>query len=283
MSKTLFKWFKRKTSPHLHRHCKHSTRNFWIQIVCMRFHYTIRSIPICPAHQLQGLCSCAVTRPIQETGGRSQGHMGTEGLGGRKALGHDGPPSWTVSINLGSGTAALPVPASQPLDLPANSDYIWLSITFLSLTYSMIWSKRVKEGLWVAPFPYNFSPPSADSCQPSPSSRDPTPQQLPHHTSFVSFLLPSNHATRKSFLLFSALGFLGTGTHHGFPVFLSHLEALLSLFISLGEESKREAMWGQSTHSQSHSPSRIIRIIRMSPSTKKCPFSVRNLSSRGLP
>lgn len=98
------------------------------------------------------------------------------------------------------------------------------------------------------------------------SSKPPPPEihppiSMPPCTSYVSFLPTSNHAIRKSFLLSSDLGFRGTGTHHGFPVFLSHLETLLSLFVSLGQESKNGGKESQKPHRHSHSPSRIIKII----------------------
>lgn len=71
------------------------------------------------------------------------------------------------------------------------------------------------------------------------------------------------------------VGFLGTRAHHGFPVFLSHLEALLSLFISLEKKPRVEGCEAKISHS--HSPSRITRIIRIYQCIKKWPFSVRAL------
>lgn len=137
----------------------------------------------------------------------------------------------------------LPCPTFQ---LP----YILLSFIFLSLTHRMIWSKRIKEGFWVAFFPLQLKSPSLAGrplpTKPSPPET-PTFHQQSHCTFFVSLLPIPNHAIRKSFLLPSDLGFLGTGTHHGFPVFLSHLEALLSLFISLREEIKNGEVWGQNS------------------------------------
>lgn len=152
------------------------------------------------------------------------------------------------------------MPSSQPLDFPATFGLHLRS--HMSLTYSMTGSKRVKEGLWVASFSLQLKSVLSRLL----SSKPPPPEIYPpisiHPcTSYVSFLPTPNNAIRKSFLLSSDLGLWGTGTHHGFPVFLSHLEALLSLFISLGEESKNGGMGSQKPHRNSHSPSRIMMII----------------------
>lgn len=61
-----------------------------------------------------------------------------------------------------------------------------------------------------------------------------------------------NHSVSLSFVFGSC--FLNPGSHHGFPVFLSHLEAFLSLFISLEEEITEESHKGKDRSIYTRSP-----------------------------
>lgn len=126
------------------------------------------------------------------------GHKATRGTEALNVV----SPSWIVGIYLGSGTAALPLPSSQPLDFLAAFGLHLKS--HMSLTHSMIGSKRVNEGLW--------SLSSAGSCQVSPLlQRYIPPSACPLALPMYPFSLPLTMLSESlSFcLLILASGALG--------------------------------------------------------------------------